>query len=159
QGGREDRNVAKRELLIVGDDLQFLHDGKASVTRAKIVIDPRRSPKTIDLKYVTGTASGKTRFGIYRFTDDGNLEICLTRETNEDTETRPTQFTTKPDVGSGDLMFIAEREQSKKETTDGKVDPKADPKTELKKFEGKWQVVKWEQGGRDDPNVKKREML
>ena len=64
-------------MLFDGKDYTFLRDGKTKVSTATITIDPTKDPKEIDLKIASGTAKDSTQLGIYRFTDDGKLEICM----------------------------------------------------------------------------------
>jgi uncharacterized protein (TIGR03067 family) len=110
--GNEDSgaSVKKNGVLFDGKDYTFLRDGKTKVSTATITIDPSKDPKEIDLKITAGSASGNTQLGIYRFTDDGKLEICLNQPRGKGSETRPAKFTTKPSVGSGSIMYVLERE-------------------------------------------------
>jgi uncharacterized protein (TIGR03067 family) len=154
-GGRDDPNVDKRELLIQGNEMTQIYDGN-SQRMGKITIDPKTAPKTINLQYSGG---GNPRHGIYRITESGDIEMCFGKQTAKEGGDRPTEYTTKPDVGSGDLLIVIRRNDSKSDPLVEKADPKADPAQELKKLEGKWEVVKWEMGGRDSGDESKREVV
>ena len=111
--GREDsgKSIKKNGVLFEGTEYKFLRDGLATGASATITIDPTKSPKEIDLKITGGTAKGSTQLGIYRFTDDGKLEICMNQPRGKGSEKRPAMFTTKPSVGSGNIMYVLEREK------------------------------------------------
>jgi uncharacterized protein (TIGR03067 family) len=109
--GREDngQSIMKNGVLFDGKDYKFLRDGRATGGKATISIDPTKDPKEIDLKITGGTASGHTQLGIYRFTEDDKLEICMSQPRGEGSDKRPAKFTTKPSVGSGSIMYVLER--------------------------------------------------
>ena len=47
--------------------------------------------------------------GIYRFTEDGELQICLNPAQGKGSDKRPTKFTTKPEVGAGSMMYTLKK--------------------------------------------------
>ena len=111
--GTEDSgpSIKKNGVLFDGKEYTFLRDGKTKVSTATVSIDPTRDPKEIDLKVTSGTATGGTHLGIYRFTEDGRLEICMNQARGKGSDKRPTKFTTKPSVVSGSLMYVLEKEK------------------------------------------------
>lgn len=101
--------VSKSEILIEGNKLTNLFNGNKS-TMADITFDASTSPKTIDIKYTAGPAG--TSYGIYRFTEDGQLEICVNQPTNKVGDPRPTEFGTKPGTkGAGSILWVFKKEK------------------------------------------------
>jgi uncharacterized protein (TIGR03067 family) len=175
--GRDDPNVDQKGVLIDGADYSFLFNGRKSGLQAKISLDPSTTPPSINL-----TSGLGTQLGIYRFTEDGELQICLNQARGEGSDKRPTRFTTKPDVGAGSVLCTLEPAEKKNPPPDatkpsaakapsaGKAPPaaavpgakprKAEAvKADLAKMEGKWKMVKMETNGRDDPNVDEKGVL
>ena len=90
-------------------------DGKAigrmgkSEYEAKLSVDPKKSPKTIDNSHVTGQYKGKMQYGIYK--QDGNKWIvCMTPPGVAESD-RPKSFETKD---SKNVVFTFERVKEEK---------------------------------------------
>ena len=110
--GRSDsgKGVQKSGVLFDGTQYSFLRNGLATGATATITIDPTKDPKEINFKITGGTGRGATKLGIYRFTPDGRLEICMNQHRGKNADRRPTRFTTKPSVGSGSVLYVLERD-------------------------------------------------
>jgi uncharacterized protein (TIGR03067 family) len=65
-------------------------NGDQLIMRAKITIDPSKTPKSIDYDVVEGPTKGKKHLGIYEF-DGDTLKSCFAAPDME----RPTDFTSK----------------------------------------------------------------
>jgi uncharacterized protein (TIGR03067 family) len=76
---------------ICKDNELTVKNGDQLVMRAKITIDPSKSPKTIDYDVVEGPTKGKKHLGIYEF-DGKTLKSCFGAPDME----RPTDFASKP---------------------------------------------------------------
>ena len=93
-----------------GDSLTQVVVNPAATTRVPIegktssgcVIDPCKTPKTIDVTPSDGPQKGKTWKGIYLLQDDA-LIVCRTREGGE----RPTDFTA--DAKKGQELILLKR--------------------------------------------------
>ena len=72
-----------------GDELTVTN-GEQLVMRAKITLDPTKTPKTIDYKVIDGPTKGTTQHGIYELTGD-ELKSCFGAPDAE----RPTDFDSK----------------------------------------------------------------
>jgi uncharacterized protein (TIGR03067 family) len=68
------------------------------------LIDPRKSPKTLDIAVTKGKEAGKVYFAIYKFEDGKMIQCMEVSNTN-----RPTEFT--GDAGSGNLLEVWEKVQ------------------------------------------------
>ena len=66
-------------------------NGPQLVMRAKITVDPTKTPKTIDFQIIDGPTKGKTQLGIYELKDD-QLKSCF----GAPDAARPTDFASKP---------------------------------------------------------------
>jgi uncharacterized protein (TIGR03067 family) len=97
--------------LFDGTEFTLLRDGVDKRSTSKITIDPAKTPKEIDLLHTGGSVSGHTSLGIYRFTEDGMLEICMNQARGKGSDKRPTKFETKPSVGS--ILYVFKREEKK----------------------------------------------
>jgi uncharacterized protein (TIGR03067 family) len=98
----------KFELRFDGQKMTQFYNG-VSGNEGKIVIDPTKAPATLDLTWTLAAYAGKTSFGIYRFTEAGNLEICMNQPSTKKTDTRPTIFSDKPNVGSGSVLYVLKK--------------------------------------------------
>jgi len=105
--------VARLRVVIEGDKMSWYIGNPASNMDATITIDPSKDPKTIDAKITKSSAIGKTMLGIYKL-DKDTLEICW-GVPGEDK--RPTKFTAKAGVGSGNVYTRYEREKDIKKLT------------------------------------------
>jgi len=93
-------------------DFKFIvmADGKAigkmpkSEYQAKVTVDAKKNPKTIDNVHETGPSKGKKQFGIYKMEND-KWTVCMTAPGATESE-RPTSFETK---GTKNVVFIFER--------------------------------------------------
>lgn len=78
---------------------------KQNALEEKITFGPTKDPKTIDLVGLNGK-----RLGIYRLTEDGDLEVCV----NQANQPRPAVFTTeKGTEGRGDVYFLLSKKNKK----------------------------------------------
>jgi uncharacterized protein (TIGR03067 family) len=76
--------------------------GDTLLMKAKVIVDPGKTPKTIDYDVTDGFFKGKKQLGIYEI-DGDTVKFCFT---NPDKE-RPTDFTTKE--GSGRTLSVWKR--------------------------------------------------
>jgi uncharacterized protein (TIGR03067 family) len=72
------------------DDELTVTNGDQLIMRAKITLDPTKTPKTIDFKVIDGPTKGKTQLGIYELTGD-QLKSCFAAPDDP----RPTDFDSK----------------------------------------------------------------
>jgi uncharacterized protein (TIGR03067 family) len=103
--GRERGDVEdKMTITIDFDSAKWIAEyNRANATEEKIVFDPSKDPKAIDI----GLGRGQ-RLGIYRYTSDGGLEICL----NQAGKPRPTAFTTeKGTEGRGSVYYLLKKKE------------------------------------------------
>jgi hypothetical protein len=78
---------------------------KANAFEERITFNPSKSPKEIDLLGQRGR-----RLGIYRYTEDGNLEVCL----NQADKPRPKVFATeKGTEGRGSVLYVLKKKDKK----------------------------------------------
>jgi uncharacterized protein (TIGR03067 family) len=146
-------------ILFDGNEYSFIRDGQSRVSTARVVLDPTKTPKNIDLQLTGGSGAGQVQMGIYRFNEDGELEICLNQPRGPGASKRPEKFTTKPDVGSGSTLYVLSQEKPEKQPaakdpktggkeTGGKGPSKAEAaKADLKKVQGLWTIEKQELQG------------
>jgi uncharacterized protein (TIGR03067 family) len=80
---------------------------------ATIILDPAQSPRAIDIQWTSGAASGLRSLGIYRFTEDGALEICWNQARGPNKDRRPKVFTTKVELGAGSVLYVYRRPEPK----------------------------------------------
>jgi uncharacterized protein (TIGR03067 family) len=97
--------IKEGEMTIWGRD-RMDNDTK---DKAKIKIDPGKSPKQIDLTVVDGPRKGQVLVGIYTV-EKGKLLICVNADGSDRTE-RPQQFSTRP--GSGEWLLTFEPSKPK----------------------------------------------
>jgi uncharacterized protein (TIGR03067 family) len=128
-------------MLIEGKNIQFLWNGDNKGGTATFTVKPDAEPKEIELEHTTGRWRGKKQLGIYRFTVEGQLEICWAEP---GVEKRPGKFTGKVTTGAGELAIYR---SSKFQL------PEALAK-ELKAFEGKWRGVALHRLGRADTEAR-----
>jgi len=74
-------------------------DGKV-LARGTSTLDPRKTPKAVDLTQTEGEGQGKTSLGIYEFKDD-TRKVCYGQPDGE----RPTEFSSK----KGHLLAVLKR--------------------------------------------------
>src|SRR5204863_434016 len=121
----------------------FTVDGKV-VTTAKLVVDPDKDPPAVDLRWTSGGASGHTSLGIYRLGED-KLEICWNDARGKEKDKRPTKFTTKPAVGSGNVLWVFVRQGAKSEDKKDKKTEKEEKKGDKEEAEAKKPPKGWEE--------------
>jgi uncharacterized protein (TIGR03067 family) len=97
----EMRNQMKR--VCKGDETTTTMGGQMFL-KAKITIDPSKSPKTIDYEMTDGFTKGKKQLGIYEV-DGDTFRSCFAKPGAE----RPTDFTSKP--GDGRTLSVWKREK------------------------------------------------
>jgi uncharacterized protein (TIGR03067 family) len=88
------------------DNVLTVTNGEQLVMKAKITLDPSKTPKTIDYEVIDGPTKGKTHLGIYEL-DGETFKSCFAAPG----EDRPTDFTSK----SGDRRTASEWKKTKKE--------------------------------------------
>lgn len=81
--------------------------------KAKITIDPSKTPKTIDYQMTDGVTKGKIQLGIYEVNGD-TLKSCFGKPGAE----RPTDFTSKS--GDGRTLSVWKREKQAAPTPEQK---------------------------------------
>jgi uncharacterized protein (TIGR03067 family) len=101
--------VARLRIVIEGNQMSWYIGNPAPNQTADLKVDPTKDPKTIDAEITRGSAKDKIMPGIYKLTKD-TLEICWGEPGNEK---RPTKFTSRPSVGSGNVFTRYEREKDK----------------------------------------------
>jgi uncharacterized protein (TIGR03067 family) len=72
--------------------------------QARITVDPKKSPKTIDNLRESGALKGKKQYGIYKL-DGDKWTVCMTRPGVAEGD-RPTDFATKD---TANVVFVFER--------------------------------------------------
>ena len=86
-----------------GDETTTMMNGQVFL-RAKITINPTKTPKTIDYEMLEGVTKGKTQLGIYEI-DGDTFKSCFAAPGGE----RPSEFTNKP--GDRHTLSIWKREK------------------------------------------------
>ncbi len=142
--GREHRDTLRHGMLFDGNQRTFLRDGQANGSKATVVIDPNKNPKTIDITNDLGTAQG-----IYRFIDNDTLEICRNQARGSTAGTRPSAFTSKPAVGHGNVYYLLKRDKAGPANPPPVVGVGDDGKNDLQKLQSVWKMVKQELEGSD----------
>jgi uncharacterized protein (TIGR03067 family) len=94
---RQMRRVCK------GDEATTTMGGQVFL-KAKITLDPSKTPKSIDYQMLEGFTKGKTQLGIYEVEGD-TFKACFAAPGSE----RPKDFTTKP--GDGRTLTVWKREK------------------------------------------------
>ena len=106
EGGRGNPR-ADRGILVDGNKLTFVQEGKATPESFIITLDATKQPSAIDMEWIGGARRGKIAKGIYRLTAKNELTICVNQRGKD--ERRPTQFTTKAVLGHGDSLYILKK--------------------------------------------------
>ncbi len=91
-------------LYIVGADGKATGQMGKVEYQAKVSVDPKKSPKTIDNVHETGQHKGKKQFGIYKI-EGGKWIVCMTAPGAAESD-RPKTFDTKD---TPNVLFIFER--------------------------------------------------
>jgi uncharacterized protein (TIGR03067 family) len=86
-------DVVKKARLVIQGDRHTVKVGDDTYVGTH-VLDPTKSPKTIDVKDTDGPFKGKTVKGIYELTDEA-FRVCVAPPDKD----RPTEFTTKSGTG------------------------------------------------------------
>ena len=89
--------------VCTGDEATVTISGQVYI-KAKITVDPSKTPKTIDYQMTGGFTKGKTQLGIYEL-DGDTFKSCFGKAGAE----RPTDFTSKP--GDGRTLSVWKREK------------------------------------------------
>lgn len=95
--------------FIVGDGGKSTGKMADSEYESMMIVDPRKSPKTIDNEHKTGSQKGKKQYGIYKL-EDGKWVVCMTAP-GAAAKNRPKSFNTKE---STSVLFIFERVKEEK---------------------------------------------
>jgi|tagenome__1003787_1003787.scaffolds.fasta_scaffold19839215_2 uncharacterized protein (TIGR03067 family) len=82
--------MARNFKRVCKDGEVTVTNGEQLVMRAKITVDPTKTPKTIDFQIVDGPTKGKTQLGIYELNGD-ELKSCFAAPDGA----RPTEFASK----------------------------------------------------------------
>jgi uncharacterized protein (TIGR03067 family) len=90
-------------LYIVGEGSKATGRMGKGEYQAKMIVDPTKSPKTIDNAHETGPSQGKKQFGIYKV-EAGKWIVCMTAPGAAETD-RPTSFDTKD---TRNVVFVFE---------------------------------------------------
>jgi uncharacterized protein (TIGR03067 family) len=101
--------VANLRIVIEGNQMSWYIGNPASNQDADLTIDPAKQPKTIDAEITKGSAKDKKMLGIYKL-DKDTLEICWAAPGKDK---RPTKFTSRAGVGSGNVYAKYQREKDK----------------------------------------------
>ena len=80
--------------LIVIDKRQFTSIGMGFTYEGIVELNERRKPKTLDMLFTAGHATGVRNLGIYKL-NGGKWTLCLATRGTE----RPKKFATMPDTG------------------------------------------------------------
>ncbi len=132
--------LKEMEWEIQDDKIRFVDKPGDERMEMSFTIAPDQSPKHIDLTMaltgpnVPAAERNKTMAGIYEL-KDGKLTFCL----GKDEKGRPTEF--KADKATKTTLMVLQKVEPKKDEKPkaGKAKPADD---ELKKFGGKWRVVR-----------------
>jgi uncharacterized protein (TIGR03067 family)/predicted Zn finger-like uncharacterized protein len=122
-------------LEIAGNGVQFYYQHNNKGSRGVVSVNPDAEPKQIDVKYVSGSEGRQVQMGIYRFTAEGQLEICWAEP---GAAKRPTKFSGKLNVGAGRLSVY----RSKDFKLPGPL------VREFQGLEGRWRALRVTRGGR-----------
>jgi uncharacterized protein (TIGR03067 family) len=106
EGGRGDPK-ADRGILVDGNKLTFVQNGKETPESFTITLDATKKPSAIDMQWIGGGKKGRIAKGIYQLTAKNELTICVNQWGRD--ERRPTQFTTKAVLGHGDSLYILKK--------------------------------------------------
>jgi uncharacterized protein (TIGR03067 family) len=107
--GKENPQANRMGAVISGKVITLTQDGRKT-NAAKLVLNPSKDPATVNWTWGSGVAAGTTALGIYRLKDD-TLEICMNQSRGAGSNKRPTKFTTKPDVGSGSILYVLKKDK------------------------------------------------
>jgi uncharacterized protein (TIGR03067 family) len=90
--------------FIVGADGKSIGRMGKSEYQAKVSVDPKKNPKTIDNAHETGQSKGKMQYGIYKLEGD-KWTVCMTPPGAAESD-RPKSFDTKD---TKNVVFTFER--------------------------------------------------
>jgi uncharacterized protein (TIGR03067 family) len=96
--------LGEAKRVCKGDEITVTM-GPQLIMKAKITLDPAKTPKTIDFQAVDGPTQGKTHLGIYEL-DGDTLKSCFSAPGSA----RPSEFTSKP----GDKRTLTSWKRQKK---------------------------------------------
>lgn len=95
--------LKQMKRICKGDETTTMMAGQVYFT-AKIIINPSKTPKTIDYHMTEGVTKGKTQLGIYEL-DGDTFKSCFAKPGAE----RPIDFTSK--LGDGRTVSVWKREK------------------------------------------------
>ncbi len=95
--------------FIVGGDGKSIGRAPKSEYQAKVSVDPKKNPKTIDNAHETGQHKGKMQYGIYKLEGE-KWFVCMTAPGAAEGD-RPKSFDTKD---SKNVVFTFERIKEEK---------------------------------------------
>ena len=87
-GMKSDPNFVKNGKMVIKGNDMTVYGGKVISSKAKITLNPSKTPKTIDAVQTYGGPTGTKVLGIYELNDD-TLKICFGEKQ------RPKDFTAK----------------------------------------------------------------
>jgi uncharacterized protein (TIGR03067 family) len=90
KAGKEEPKPGQMLSIIAGDKI-ISKEGAKTSGEANFMLDPGKTPKTIDLRPIGGDDKGKTFLGIYELTGT-DLKMCFGPANGP----RPTEFTSLP---------------------------------------------------------------
>ncbi len=96
--------LKQMKRICKGNEVTTMMAGR-TYFKAKIIIDPSKTPKTIDYEMTEGFTKGKTQLGIYELGGD-TFKSCFAKPGAE----RPTDFSSKP--GDGRTLSVWQREKA-----------------------------------------------
>lgn len=146
-------DIAAIRFAFEGDKFFGWQDGEKNEPRATFKLDPRKTPKDIDLVN-TARKDNRTVLGIYSL-EDGRLKLCMSGNGDGSQPTRPTAFATK--AGEPVVLYVLEPVRAEKappgnDAKDpatpptGKNQPDEKARKALEGFQGEWLVEKAEFG-------------
>jgi uncharacterized protein (TIGR03067 family) len=107
--GQENAQADRHGLVIAGTDYIFTRDSKPAGRTSKIRLNVKKDPREIDILI----GGDQKHLGIYRFNEDGELEICMNQPQGKNSDKRPTNFATKPGVGNGSILYVLKKREKK----------------------------------------------
>jgi uncharacterized protein (TIGR03067 family) len=106
-GNKATEEDARKLTVVNGPDGTWsLRSDGNEISKGTNVLDPAKSPKTIDFTPTNGEGAGSVYLGIYEL-GEKTRKLCFAQPGNA----RPTEFTSTPD--SERILVVFEREKSK----------------------------------------------
>ena len=125
--------LAAARIVIAGN--RFTSTGMGAEYKGTVKLDPRKTPRHINMKFDAGPEKGNTNLGIYEF-DGDRLRICLATRG----DVRPSHFASAPGSGIAIETLARESTAARGKSKTQKVRP-AKTTTGTNEFEGEWTMV------------------